>query len=414
MLRTIGIVGAAVLSAARAETDECKTWAAAGECINNPTHMLVDCRAACSGNRPPPNPDYACDKWAEADECSKNPKFMNLHCADACGHRWLWAPDARRAIGLPDALPVAPPRRPAEAALFDGTRIALDGRAALEERVAEFEGIVLRGELPADVVLPSDSEAQAVSAVAEQYALYAARLLRAIAPPDDANARRAADDVEANAIGALDGHRDPRRLDWALRELPHIAINLRRAIAALPPSWEGKLVVEAAKAETGSSWWRKAAPKRATVPLPRAGIELPALGLGTCWLTEHETEASVGATLAWAAAHPAAPPVHIDSAEAYRNEAAVGRAIAAAGGAGRAFLASKLSDRAKLSHAGAEGARRGDASIVRRRHIGPLQPALRLQLPARRGRARVPRRGVARARRAAEGRHSSRARRVEL
>ena len=352
MIRTLGI-GAAVLSAARAETDECKTWAAAGECINNPTHMLIDCRAACS-NRPPPNPDYACDKWAEADECSKNSKFMNLHCADACGHRWLWAPDARRAIGLPDALPVAPPRRPAEAALFDGTRIALDGRAALEERVAEFEGIVLRGELPADVVLPSDSDAQAVSAVAEQYALYAARLLRAIAPPDDANARRAAEDAEANAIGALDGHRDPRRLDWALRELPHIAINLRRAIAALPPSWEGKLVIEAAKPETGSSWWRKAAPKRATVPLPRAGTKLPALGLGTCWLNEHETEASVSVALAWAAAHPAAPPVHIDSAEAYRNEAAVGRAITAAGGPGRAFLASKLSDRAKLSYAGAK------------------------------------------------------------
>ena len=32
--------------------------------------------------------------------------------------------------------------------------------------------------------------------------------------------------------------------------------------------------------------------------------------------------------VSWAAAHPAAPPVHIDSAEAYRNEAAVGRALA--------------------------------------------------------------------------------------
>ena len=53
-------------------------------------------------------------------------------------------------------MPAAPPRRPAEAALFDGTRLALDGHTALEERVAEFEGIVLRGELPSDVTLPED------------------------------------------------------------------------------------------------------------------------------------------------------------------------------------------------------------------------------------------------------------------
>ena len=78
-------------------------------------------------------------------------------------------------------MPAAPPRRPAEAALFDGTRLALDGHTALEERVAEFEGIVLRGELPSDVTLPED-DAGAAAAVAEQYALYAARLFRAVVP----------------------------------------------------------------------------------------------------------------------------------------------------------------------------------------------------------------------------------------
>ena len=150
-------------------------------------------------------------------------------------------------------------------------------------------------------------------------------------------------------------HHDPRRLDWSLRELPRIAKNLRGAISALPASWEGKIVVEAAgAAETGvKSWWRGRKAQRTTVPLPRAGVELPVLGLGTCWLDEHESEASVGAALAWAAAHPAAPPVHVDSAEAYRNEAAVGRALAQFG-PGRAFLASKLSDRAHLSYDGAK------------------------------------------------------------
>ena len=90
-------------------------------------------------------------------------------------------------------MPAAPPRRPAEAALFDGARLALDGHTALEERVAEFEGIVLRGELPSDVTLPED-DAGAAAAVAEQYALYAARLFRAVAPPDDA--LRATDDFD--------------------------------------------------------------------------------------------------------------------------------------------------------------------------------------------------------------------------
>jgi hypothetical protein len=40
---------------------------------------------------------------------------------------------------------------------------------------------VLRGELPSDVTLPED-DAGAAAAVAEQYALYAARLFRAVAP----------------------------------------------------------------------------------------------------------------------------------------------------------------------------------------------------------------------------------------
>ena len=176
-----------------------------------------------------------------------------------------------------------------------------------------------------------------------------------VAPPDDANARRFAAATEEHTLAALDVHHDPRRLDWSLRELPRIAKNLRGAISALPASWEGKIVVEAAgAAETGvKSWWRGRKAQRTTVPLPRAGVELPVLGLGTCWLDEDESEASVGAALAWAAAHPAAPPVHIDSAEAYRNEAAVGRALAQFG-PGRAFLASKLSDRAHLSYDGAK------------------------------------------------------------
>ena len=176
-----------------------------------------------------------------------------------------------------------------------------------------------------------------------------------VAPPDDANARRFAAATEEHTLAALDVHHDPRRLDWSLRELPRIAKNLRGAISALPASWEGKIVVEAAgAAETGvKSWWRGRKAQRTTVPLPRAGVELPVLGLGTCWLDEDESEASVGAALAWAAAHPAAPPVHVDSAEAYRNEAAVGRALAQFG-PGRAFLASKLSDRAHLSYDGAK------------------------------------------------------------
>ena len=102
-----------------------------------------------------------------------------------------------------------------------------------------------------------------------------------LAPPDDANARRFAAATEEHTLAALDVHHDPRRLDWSLRELPRIAKNLRGAISALPASWEGKIVVEAAgAAETGvKSWWRGRKAQRTTVPLPRAGVELPVLGL---------------------------------------------------------------------------------------------------------------------------------------
>ena len=66
-------------------------------------------------------------------------------------------------------------------------------------------------------------------------------------------------------------------------------------------------------------------------------VEMPLVGIGTCWLTPEETYRSVLAALG-------AGVRHIDTAEAYRNEEAIGRAIKDSGVPRQEiFLATKIS-----------------------------------------------------------------------
>ena len=73
---------------------DCRAWAAAGECDVNPTYMLATCAFSC-GCRAPPAPlvpacydkdtTGACATWAAAGECEANPAYMKLRCAASCG-----------------------------------------------------------------------------------------------------------------------------------------------------------------------------------------------------------------------------------------------------------------------------------------------------------------------------------------
>jgi len=354
--RCLGLALALGLGAPRAgarkEDPECGRWAEQGECASNPRTMLVGCRHACSSEaRKLPDAQHNCWEWAGEHECTKNREWMNLHCAAACGHQWLWAPPTRVALGLaaqperrPEGLMPVPP-----AVLLDDGSVRVDGLVAALDRAMDLEALVVLGEKPAGMVL-ADDDRSLVLGVCSHLLLYAARLGRVVA----ARAALSADaflEVERRALAALAD--DPERRDWALRELPNWTRTLRKALDALVEEGaDGAFDIAPAKRHADAT-----VAALGTIPLKGSGVSLPVVGVGTCWLNEAQTEEAVFAAARYALDHPDLPRVHIDSAENYRNEAAVGRALGAAGPGARArvFLASKISERESLS---AEGARR--------------------------------------------------------
>ena len=309
-----------------ASLSECEAWAREGECRLNWKFMLEECRDACVRAAPwGVSPEYPeCRKWALEDhECTRNLAFMNLQCADDCGHMWRWVPEVRSALGLVP-VPVVPRKKTTSSS--SGT--SLDALAAAQYQCETLESLVLQGVAP--VILPEDSRSLA-KGIFGTY-LYATRLLKN-------------DDLISFALSAL-AIDDHDRRDWAFRSLPNFILRLRKEI----DKYES-LYLE---------------PKRRTLAQKQGkeisgllkNISMPVLGLGTCWLDETQTENAVARVVKFLEKHPEHPGVHIDSAEAYNNEKAIGRALSSTD---RIFLASKLSDEKWLSYEGAR--RRVDDSL---------------------------------------------------
>jgi hypothetical protein len=71
------------------KSPHCGVWASSGECENNPTYMLAECPAACSGS-PSGAEEEAdlnedCEAWVRDGECFRNPAFMLQQCKASCG-----------------------------------------------------------------------------------------------------------------------------------------------------------------------------------------------------------------------------------------------------------------------------------------------------------------------------------------
>ncbi|XP_069105314.1 putative tyrosinase-like protein tyr-3 isoform X2 [Argopecten irradians] len=62
----------------------CERWADNGECRNNPSYMLDECKSSCDicGCY---NYNIRCREWQQQGECVANPGYMLKTCRHACG-----------------------------------------------------------------------------------------------------------------------------------------------------------------------------------------------------------------------------------------------------------------------------------------------------------------------------------------
>jgi hypothetical protein len=85
-------------------SDRCSAWASAGECQENPSWMLTNCKLSCgkcqaptstttspSSTAMPPaskkceDKDVQCPTWSSMGECETNPSWMLVNCELSCG-----------------------------------------------------------------------------------------------------------------------------------------------------------------------------------------------------------------------------------------------------------------------------------------------------------------------------------------
>ena len=65
----------------------CGSWAASGECENNPDYMMAECHASCTGGGAEAEArdiHQDCAAWVQDGECYRNPAFMLQQCRASC------------------------------------------------------------------------------------------------------------------------------------------------------------------------------------------------------------------------------------------------------------------------------------------------------------------------------------------
>lgn len=314
-----------IVGGAAVGDEDCERWAREGECRANPSFMLANCRAACLvALETVRDSSYECAHWAEHHECVQNPGFMQLECAAECGMQWVWVPSVRRLLALPPLVQDDEEFDGGKARIDREGNLSIDVQGAVDAIVHMLTRLIVHGRLPRGAWLPEDDSSVAAGVVS--WLAYGARLAKD-------------DDLSTLADQCLVD--DRQRVDWALRNLPamlrRLAESRDRRLPALVAARSPSRVVR----------------QDGLIALRHAGIEMPAVGLGTCWLSEDETETAVRVVVEYLERHPDHPGAHVDSAQAYRNEAAIGRAIRGLSSKSRLFLASKISAEEDLSYGGA-------------------------------------------------------------
>jgi hypothetical protein len=326
---------------------ECGSWAREGECRKNPGFMLDGCRQSCEGAMRGWNVEaHKCEEWAAEGECSRNPPFMQLHCSGTCGHGWAWSPWARQQMGLAGV-----PRRAADdddAAGDSSTgNPSLDAALNLGGRLR----LLLRG-MTGTFALPDDSGNHFMEAVSVGELLLCAVnsaqvAVKGLSLGTD-GAWEALRGTDAETLGSAvraalaDGpdraHREARALferfepilaalaAYARREGPEVCAagdalvrqasadkhrkkgGSAAAAALAPPDAARGLsgdrlqisLPPAAAAHTnlsGAKFTFSLLPHAPRADDKAAKVEMPMVGVGTCWLSPEQTYASVAAAL---------------------------------------------------------------------------------------------------------------------
>lgn len=82
---------------------DCDHWAKEGECIANPNYLWSQCHTSCMSFAK--DTDERCINWANEGECTDNANYIQLRCPESCGYALGWSVWARQEVGIADKLP---------------------------------------------------------------------------------------------------------------------------------------------------------------------------------------------------------------------------------------------------------------------------------------------------------------------
>lgn len=328
--------------------EQCNIWAKEDkECLNNPRFMWSACLGACIEHAE--DNDKECEEWAHSKECSGNPNYIQIHCPRRCGLAIAWNPWTRRELGIEEI----PNIKPYHEDNFEITDI-ISAAEAMHRRIKVF--MVDCNPHVIGLVTTAPSEYLGLVGMTEAF-LYTLRLqeviLRKVGSDLDIETHRLHLEQVLLTIRQAEFNADllSREMSFWLPFLDESATAIETSVRALPL----KLTldpVEVARyfigyddeAVTAGSNHSEISDKIAdSLTLHQTGGLMPKIGLGTWQLEGEECYQAVMTAIKLGYRH-------IDSAQAYRNEADVGRAIKDAlsqslvSSRADLFIATKLSD----------------------------------------------------------------------
>ena len=371
------VLAAVVVSVSNFE--DCDKWASQdGECINNPNFMWTQCSSSCRSIAKDDN--EKCSVWAEEGECTANPHYIQVHCPESCGFSVFWNPYIRRDLEF-DALPLPSPADAPEANF-----LANSSSCKVVDLMQVADLMKLRADLyirRAGATLPSSTlglsstsptEFLGIYGVAEAF-LYSLRVYHYIVV---SSATQGSAQAEAASSARLEGLLNTIKSGWSadplarylathgIQALEEASVAARAAVGlpaddqqlqpnTCPATGEPRPPISALNAALESSYPKGYEPllkpllpfiapsSKKLFPFAplRSGINMPLLGLGTWQLDGGSAEDIVYNAIKLGYRH-------IDCAEAYGNEASVGKGIRRALADGlvkreELFIASKVS-----------------------------------------------------------------------